>query len=148
LVDGATGYVRGDLIHNDFKDMDTWIAKHNHYATLEAREMVAGEIDGRLTGRLLGSRVERRRWIKDRIWNRLPLRPLWLFLYLYFVRLGILDGRLGYRFCLMHAVFDAFTTAKVWESRRMGRHPVENYYRRTLARDLASHPADRGHYPE
>lgn len=148
VVDGQTGYLRGDLIHNDFKDMDAWIAKHNRYATLEARELLAASPDDRLTGRWTGSRVERRRWIKERLWNRLPLRPLWLFIYLYVVRLGFLDGRLGFRFCLMHAVFDAFTASKVWEARWVAAHPPGNYYRDLVARDLAARPEDRRIYPE
>jgi len=147
-VDGETGYLTGDLIHNDFKDMDAWIAKHNRYATLEAGEIARAGGGLRLEGRLFGSRVQRRRWIKDRIWNRLPFRPLVLFFYLYVVRLGFLNGRLGMRFCLMHAIFDAFTTAKVWEERWVRKHPVGNYYREILAREVARHPAERAFYPE
>jgi glycosyltransferase involved in cell wall biosynthesis len=148
IVDGETGYLDGDLIHNDFKDMDAWIEKHNRYATLEATEMIRDERGDRLRGRLFGSRVERRRWIKDRLWNRLPLRPLWVFVYLYFVRLGLLDGALGFRFCVMHAIFDAFTTSKVWEARRIARHPAGNYYRELLGRELAAHPDEHAFYRE
>lgn len=146
VVRGGTGYLRGDLIHNDFKDMDAWIAKHNRYATLEAEELLRRDDVDRLEGRLFGTRVERRRWIKDRIWNRLPMRPAWVFFYLYVVRLGFLDGRLGFRFCVMHAVFDAFVTAKVWETRWVERHPAGNYYREMVGRDLAEHPQDAVFY--
>jgi glycosyltransferase involved in cell wall biosynthesis len=148
IVDGELGYFQGDLIHNDFKDMDAWIVKHNRYATLEAAEVVREGRDDRLHGRLLGSRVERRRWIKERIWNHLPLRPLWFFSYLYFVRLGVLDGALGFRFCAMHAIFDGLTVAKIWESRWTARHAVGNYYREVLAKDLAAHPDERACYRE
>jgi len=148
IVDGEVGYLPGDIVHNDFKNMDAWIEKHNHYATLEAAEMIRSERGDRLHGRLFGSRVERRRWIKDRFWNRLPLRPLWFFVYLYVVRLGFLDGALGFRFCLMHAIFDAFTTAKVWEAHWTARHPAGNYYRDLLARDLSAHPQERSFYRE
>lgn len=148
VVEGEVGYLPGDLVHNDFKDMDAWIGKHNHYATLEAREILRGEGQGQLGGRLLGTKVERRRFIKQRIWNRMPFRPIWLFAYLYVVRLGVLDGRLGFRFCVMHAIFDAFTTAKVWESRWLARHPPRNYYRDLLAQDLEARPDDRTFYAE
>jgi len=148
IVDGEVGYLPGDIIHNDFKDMDAWIEKHNRYATPEAAEMIRQGRRDRLAGRVLGTRIERRRWIKDRLWNRLPLRPLWYFVYLYFVRLGILDGALGFRFCLMHAIFDAFTTSKVWESRWTARHPAGNYYRELLASDLVARPNERASYRE
>jgi glycosyltransferase involved in cell wall biosynthesis len=148
IVDGEVGYLHGDIIHNDFKDMDAWIQKHNRYATLEAAEVLRNERDSRLSGRWFGSRVERRRWMKDRLWNRLPLRPLWLFFYLYVVRLGFLDGALGFRFCVMHAIFDAFTTTKVWESRWTASHPARNYYRDLLAKELAAQPHEHAFYRE
>jgi glycosyltransferase involved in cell wall biosynthesis len=148
IVDGEVGYLQGDIIHNDFKNLDAWIGKHNRYATLEAAEVLRNERENQLSGRWFGSRMERRRWMKDRLWNRLPLRPLWLFFYLYFVRLGILDGALGFRFCVMHAIFDAFTTSKVWESRWTTRHPTRNYYRDLLARELAAQPHEHAFYRE
>jgi glycosyltransferase involved in cell wall biosynthesis len=148
IVDGEVGFLPGDIIHNDFKDMHAWIEKHNRYATLEAAEMLRDERADRLAGRLFGSRVERRRWVKDRLWNRLPLRPLWLFFYLYFVRRGILDGALGFRFCVMHAIFDGFTTSKVWESRWIARHPARNYYRDLLESELAARPHEIAFYRE
>jgi glycosyltransferase involved in cell wall biosynthesis len=148
IVDGEVGDLQGDIIHNDFKDMDAWIEKHNRYATLEAAEMIRDERSDRLQARLFGSRIERRRWIKDRLWNRLPLRPVWFFVYLYFVRLGILGGALGFRFCLMHAIFDAFTASKVWESRWIARHPAGNYYRELLGTELAAHPHEHACYRE
>jgi glycosyltransferase involved in cell wall biosynthesis len=148
VVDGPIGYLDGDIIHNDFKGMDAWIEKHNRYATLEADQLVRGHDENRLTGRLFGSRVERRRFLKDRLWDRLPFRPVWMFVYLYFVRLGVLDGALGFRFCVMHAIFDGFTTVKVWEARWVARHPARNYYRALLEDDLGAHPHDRVFYSE
>ena len=59
--------------------------------------------------------VERKRFIKERIWPRLPGRAFLLFFYLYFFRLGFLDGKHGFLFCQMHAIFEQFTTAKLWE---------------------------------
>jgi hypothetical protein len=37
----------------------------------------------------------------------MPARPLALFLYMYVVRLGLLDGRAGLRFCFFHAWYQA-----------------------------------------
>jgi hypothetical protein len=148
IVDGEVGYLQGDLIHNDFRDMDAWIAKHNRYATLEAAEVIRQDRGDRLAGRLFGSHVETRRWFKDRVWNRLPFRPFWLFVYLYVFRRGFLDGALGLRFCAMHAMFDAFTIAKIWECRWNARHPAVNYYRDLLQKELAAHPHEQIFYRE
>ena len=41
--------------------------------------------------------------MKDLIFPSVPARPLALFLYMYIVRLGVLDGRAGLRFCFFHA---------------------------------------------
>ncbi len=147
IVDGPVGFLTADLIHNDFKDMDSWIVKHNRYATFEATEIVAEERDRQLRGRLFGTPIERRRFLKERVWNRFPFRPLFLFLYLYVWKLGILDGRLGLRFCVMHAVFDAFVMAKVWEHRFVAAGGVPNYYRRELASYLARNPEAGARYP-
>jgi glycosyltransferase involved in cell wall biosynthesis len=130
IADGPVGYLSADLIHNDFKDMDSWIHKHNRYASFEASEMNRDAGENRVRGRLFGTWTERRRYIKDEIWNRLPFRPLFWFLYLYVWKLGFLDGRLGLRFCLMHGIFDAFVTAKAWEQRFLGSTPPPNFYRR------------------
>ena len=148
IVDGETGVLSGDLVHNDFKDMDSWIEKHNRYATLEAQEILAPPTAHHLPGRLFGTALQRRRFIKSEIWNRLPFRPLWFFVYLYVVRLGVLDGKPGFYFCVMHAVFDGMTQAKVWETRWLRSHPTSNYYRALLAEDLAARPSERALYPD
>jgi glycosyltransferase involved in cell wall biosynthesis len=146
VVDGRIGYFKAGLIHNDFKDLDAWIAKHNRYATLEAEEAVMGSDGGHLEGRLFGTRLERRRFLKERVWKRLPFRPLWLFIYLYFFKLGFLDGRLGLRFCLWHAIFEAFVTGKVWEKKLLAKGAVPNYYMKEVEAYLANHPEERRNY--
>ena len=40
-----------------------------------------------------------------------PAKPLALFLYMYIVRLGLLDGRAGLRFCLLHAWYQVADTS-------------------------------------
>jgi len=146
IVDGSVGFLKGDIIHNDFKDMDSWIAKHNRYATFEAEEIVENEKRGKFRGALFGTPLERRRFLKEGIWNRMPFRPLWLFVYLYFVKLGFLDGRLGFRFCMMHAIFDSFLTAKVWEKRLPQQGGIPNYYRRELEAFLGKQPSLTSRY--
>lgn len=148
IVDGRIGYISAGLVHNDFRDLDAWIAKHNRYATLEAAEIVGAGEGANLQGRLLGNRLERRRFLKTRVWNRLPFRPLWMFLYLYVLKRGFLDGRLGLRFCLWHAVFDAFVTEKAWERRFLAATPPGNYYRKFLEAHPAEYAEERGSYPD
>lgn len=149
LVDGTVAYLRHDLIHNDFRDMTHWIATHNRYATGEAAELVRRQLghasDG-LPASLFGGPLERRRWVKNVLWPWLPARGLWMFAYLYFLKRGFLDGETGFHFCLMHAIFEHFISAKAWESNYLRRHDPGNYYKRAVESYLASHPEDAVNY--
>jgi glycosyltransferase involved in cell wall biosynthesis len=118
LLDGKAGYCQHDLIHEDLRDMSFWIAKHNRYSSQEARELDLvrrGVSTARIQASFFKGSVERKRFIKERIWPHLPGRAFLAFLYWYFFRLGFLDGKHGFLFCQMHAIFEQFTTAKLWE---------------------------------
>ncbi len=105
--DGKIGYLRGEMEHNDRRGMECYIAKHNHYSTLEAREMLRVTYGASSTADLHASffagPIERRRWLKERIWPRLPAKWLMRFLFMYVYRLGVLDGAVGFHFCLFTA---------------------------------------------
>ena len=40
IVDGSIGYLKGHLEHYDRRGLEEYMAKHNKYSTLEAREIV------------------------------------------------------------------------------------------------------------
>lgn len=110
IVDGATGRLRNDFMHEDRKGVTDWIAKHNDYATREALEIFNTrqapnyqEIDARL----FGTQSERRRWLRLKIWNRLPplIRPFAYFFYRYVLQGGFLDGRAAFVFHFLHALW-------------------------------------------
>ena len=48
---------------------------------------------------------------KDVIFPCLPAKPMALFIYMYVMRLGMLDGRAGLRFCFYHAWYEATVAA-------------------------------------
>jgi glycosyltransferase involved in cell wall biosynthesis len=105
IVEGPTGSLRNDFMHEDRKDISDWIAKHNRYSTAEALELFNARSapDYReLDARLFGTQAQRKRWLRYKVWNRLPplLRPFLYFSYRYFVAGGFLDGReaLAYHF--------------------------------------------------
>ena len=111
IVDGKTGHLRNDFMHEDRKGVTEWIAKHNGYATREAREIVqhAGprwdyrEIDVRL----FGTQAQRKRWLRYKVWNRLPplIRPFFYFFYRYVLQGGFLDGRAAFVFHFLQALW-------------------------------------------
>lgn len=120
VVDGPTGYLRGHMEHNDRRGLEVYMDKHNRYSTLEAREVVRAMRAGRgpagtVDARLFGDAVQRRRWIKHHVYPRLPARWVFRFLYMYVLRLGVLDGMTGLRFCLFIAAYDFLIQLKIRE---------------------------------
>lgn len=103
IVDGPVGYLRGEMHHEDRRGRDFLWQKHLRYADLEAREMVKTVLQSSTAGlkpSFFGNALERRRAIKERIWPYLPCRWLLRFFYMYFFKLGFLDGRAGLDMCL------------------------------------------------
>lgn len=116
-VDGETAFLDGDLIHEDLRDLSFSIAKHNRYSSDEAKEYEEAGSDryGRLFSR---DPLARRRWVKTRIWAPLPLKAPLYFVWCYLVRLGFLDGKQGFWFHVMHAMYKQFDELKQWERRQ------------------------------
>jgi len=118
ILEGKAGYLENDLIHENLKDMTFWIEKHNRYASQNAQiyyDLLKGKSSSGVSANLFGSQAERKRFIKQNIWLYLPGRGLLFFLYLYIFRLGFLDGKHGFIFCMMHGIFQQFITVKLWE---------------------------------
>src|SRR5437588_7118409 len=92
VLEGSVGYLRHDLLHLDRRGLDAFIARHNRYSTLEAAARLNALRDdpdrARLPVRFLASPVHRKRFLRERVWPRLPAKPLALFVYMYLVRLG------------------------------------------------------------
>jgi glycosyltransferase involved in cell wall biosynthesis len=101
ILRGTAGYLENPLDHCDNRPLSAWIAKHNRYAELEAEEYFQEKFQGgygiAIPPRWWGSQAERKRWIKLKVWNRLPLfvRPFLFFFRNYILKAGFLDGRQG-----------------------------------------------------
>jgi len=120
LVSGLVKDLRHDILHVDLKPISDWIAKHNSYSSLEAREYLRQAQPGARThsGRLMGSQAERKRWLRTRIVDRLVppiIRPLFYFSYGYFLRFGFLDGKPG----LLYHVLRSFSYRFMIEAKYM-----------------------------
>lgn len=122
IVDGQTGQLKGHMEHFDRRGLEVYMAKHNRYSTLEAREIIrqmdqdAGES---IDARLFGDPLQRRRWIKHYIYPKLPAKWLFRFCFMYFLRLGFLDGVTGLRFCLFMSAYELLIGLKIVELRQM-----------------------------
>lgn len=115
-VNGSVDRLRNDIVDDDLKGISKWLKKHLNYAELEAEQRPRHQpITKRLRilrtrdvsdGRPLSSVI-----LRDIIFPSVPAKPLVLFLYMYIVRLGILDGKAGLRFCFFHAWFEVTVSA-------------------------------------
>ncbi len=56
-----------------------------------------------------------RRMVSKNIFFRLPARPLIKFLYYYFIRLGVLDGKPGLDYCLLQSFYELLIVLKAKE---------------------------------
>ena len=115
-VDGPVGRLANDIVDEDRKGLAAWLHKHVDYARLQAQHRGSrAPLRDRL--RQVRSRGDAdtrplmRTVVKDVVFPSIPAKPLTLFIYMYLVRLGMLDGRTGLRFCFFHAWHEASVAA-------------------------------------
>ncbi len=113
---GTIGYLKNDFADINRKGIKDWIEKHNKYSTFEALELLNFEKRKKEKkkdemAKFFGSQAERKRWIREYIWNPLmpPLvRPFFYFFYRYFFKLGFLDGKAGFIYCFLQGLWFPF----------------------------------------
>jgi glycosyltransferase involved in cell wall biosynthesis len=123
IVHGPTGRLRSEMDHYAFPSVEVFVEKHNRYSNWEARVSADRRLSGGGVQIQVGT-VERRRVLK-RLSQRLPFRPLLRFLYIYVWQKGFLDGREGYYFARLHAVYEFLSIAKTYELTRTNKPPNE-----------------------
>lgn len=94
LVNGMTKNLKYDFVDHSLKNIEFWIDKHNRYTNGEAYHLWLNK-KNKLWCDI---KLNKKKWIKKNIWNRLPLllRPIFYFIYRYFFRFGFLDGKEGF----------------------------------------------------
>jgi glycosyltransferase involved in cell wall biosynthesis len=122
-VVGAVVDFRGEILDDNLNSLTWWTAKHNTYASHEVVDILNLEyafMARDTIAHLGGGQASKKRWLKERVYNRLPggLRALTYFLYRYFLRLGFLDGREGLIFHVLQGFWYRFLVdAKLAEVR-------------------------------
>lgn len=120
LVQGPTAHLRNLLLHEDRRGLEHFIAKHNRYSTLEAIEIYRHRERWPGLWRFLNDRTARRRYVKYCIAPKLALPWFFRFVYMYFIRGGILDRRAGLNLCLLISTYELFIRAKYDDLVRTG----------------------------
>ncbi len=123
-VDGLVLRLGNDIVDEDLKGLAAWLHKHVRYAQLEAeRRGRAVPLRHRVRALHAGAGHGRpfiRSVLKEVIFPSVPAKPAAIFIYMYLVRLGLLDGLAGLRFCVNHAWFQASVAALRAEAAAQG----------------------------
>ncbi|MCX6142051.1 MAG: glycosyltransferase family 2 protein [Ignavibacteriales bacterium] len=94
-IEGNVGRLNSDLLHYTDPNLWHYFDKFNRYTTLAAEELTSkGELF-----RL----------------SQLTVRPIWLFVRMYFLKLGFLDGVQGFILCVLSSCYVFTKYAKLWE---------------------------------
>ncbi|MCI0362993.1 MAG: glycosyltransferase family 2 protein [Phycisphaerales bacterium] len=114
IIEDPVGYVREPMRHDDRRGLEHYVAKHNRYSTLEAKALYA-EIKGHLASPAakLPRETNWRRWLKRNVLPHVPMPWIWRFLYMYVLRLGVLDGQAGLEFCKFISMYDYLVSLKL-----------------------------------
>jgi glycosyltransferase involved in cell wall biosynthesis len=137
-----------DFADHNLSDLSFFIDKHNKYATREAIDVLGdryclfGPRDA-LPAKGTSPQAAAKRWVKQRIYNRLPfcLGPLFYFLYRYFIQFGFLDGREGLIYQFLQGFWYRFLVdAKVKEFDRCLRSLPDAEAKRTELARLSRQP--------
>jgi glycosyltransferase involved in cell wall biosynthesis len=94
IVEGAVGHLRNDLLHDTYPDLETMLAKLDRYSSASAQALFEGGARSSFAGAIV--------------------RGAWAFVRTYFLRLGLLDGRMGFVLALSVAETTYYKYLKLW----------------------------------
>ena len=124
-IDGLTQTLKGEIIDENLNSLTWWTDKHNKYASREAVDLLNLEYHfiphDSVASLEIKNSVGIKRWVKEHIYARLPsgFRAISYFLYRYFIRLGFLDGSVGFTFHFLQCFWYRYLVdAKVAEVKR------------------------------
>lgn len=128
-VRGRIGRLEHDLVDWDGKGLAAWLRKHIGYAELEAtkhatRQPVQQRLHRFRERRADDSTPAGRAFLRDVVAPGVPAKPVAMFVYMYVLRLGFLDGMAGLRFCFLHAWFRMTVSALAQERASSTDDPV------------------------
>ncbi len=116
VVEGPAAYLKSDMLHLAYPNINTFMEKHNRYSNWEA--LVQFKRAHEQAGHIPHEGLSKRRWLKD-ISRHMPLRPTLRFFYAYVLRRGFLDGLAGLTFCRLLATYEFLSVAKFKELQRI-----------------------------
>lgn len=122
LASGESALIKPRFIHHDFKDVSSYIARYNWYATREMLDYVTF-VSGASADVATDATIRKKRRAKFGLYYRAPrfLRAKLWFFYNYVFRLGFLDGREGYLYHYLECDwYRTLVDAKILEYEKTG----------------------------
>jgi len=116
ILNGHSGKMPGLLDHNTNQNVSFWIQKQNEFSDWNAVRRI-NQLDEKIPSIsyfFSKDEVKIRKFIKS-VYIRLPFKPVIIFIYLYIVRLGFLDGKVGLYFCSLRAMHELNIQVKIFE---------------------------------
>ncbi|AFL87759.1 glycosyl transferase [Terriglobus roseus DSM 18391] len=108
-VDGRIVELQAPLNHYPFsKGIAHWVAKHNVYSTMEAQLLASGAAtaDASLQVALFGKDRGERRAAQKALFFKLPMRPVFKWIYMMFIRGAVLDGYAGLTYSTLQSFYE------------------------------------------
>jgi glycosyltransferase involved in cell wall biosynthesis len=129
LSSNRIGTLKEPYLHYSFsKGFTHWLEKHNHYSTNEALEFI--KLKSRFTIidwiNIFSINRTRRRRAFNKFSYLFPFRPIQRFVYMYFFRLGFLDGYSGLTYCRLLAIYEYMIELKIRELKNYNKHEDSN----------------------
>ena len=121
---GRISRLPGAIVDDNLNTLTWWTQKHNLYANREAVDLLDRRYELGLAEQAasgLNRQARVKRWLKNRVYARLPLgvRPWLYFFYRAVLRLGVLDGARGMMFHTLQGLwYRLLVDAKVAEVQR------------------------------
>ena len=113
-TDQSVGVFEQPYLHYAFsKGLYDWIDKHNRYSSLEALEVIGSRRESLRMRNLFSADPVRRRRTWKELGYHLPFRPMVRWFVIMFVLGGVFEGRAGYTYAKLVAMYEQMITLKL-----------------------------------
>jgi glycosyltransferase involved in cell wall biosynthesis len=142
--EGKTMFLNGHIVDDNLNNTRWYIDKHNKYADREMVDILGRKYglfdqDDSISEDASNNQARIKRFVKERIYNKLPVfvRPTFYFLYRYFLRLGFMDGTKGFAFHFMQGFwYRSLVDLRVYEAEMQMKNCNSKVERLQVLKDL------------
>lgn len=145
LFQGSVIHLEKDLVDHNLNNITWWTQKHNLYSIREVIDILNIKYNFRdfvsVEPKLFGTQEERKRYLKVK-YASVPLftRPIFYFIYRYFLRLGFIDGKQGLMWHFLQGFWYRFLIdVKIYEIyKRVGqdKQAIIDFFKTEYDKDL------------